>query len=101
MCVFSPLYLFSTFGAGTKSVIIDWELGKLRLEVSLYMGDIRLVQVFVNRCFFSVYCFISRFVQRLENLGIGQEPLCVVYCNSSWIRSLRIRGWAIFGEYEK
>ncbi|MFS7929361.1 hypothetical protein Hanom_Chr04g00331651 [Helianthus anomalus] len=56
------------------------------------MGDIRQVQVFVNRCFFSVYCFISRSVQRLENLGIGQEPVCVVYCNPSWIKSLRIRG---------
>ncbi|KAM0055594.1 hypothetical protein Hdeb2414_s0006g00208011 [Helianthus debilis subsp. tardiflorus] len=64
----------------------------MRLEFSLYMGAIRLVQVFANRYFFSVLCFIFRSIQRLENLDIFQKPVCVVCCIFSWIGFLRIWG---------
>ncbi|MFS7945224.1 hypothetical protein Hanom_Chr06g00521691 [Helianthus anomalus] len=92
VCVGNLLVLVSTVGTGTKSAVIDWALGMMRLEFSLYMGAIRLGQVFANRYFFSVLCFIFRTIQRLENLDIFQKPVCVVCCIFSWIGFLRILG---------
>ncbi|KAJ0515141.1 hypothetical protein HanHA300_Chr10g0377421 [Helianthus annuus] len=92
VCVGNLLVLVSTVGTGTKSAVIDWALGMMRLEFSLYMGAIRLGQVFANRYFFSVLCFIFRSIQRLENLDIFQKPVCVVCCIFSWIGFLRIWG---------
>ncbi|MFS8019355.1 hypothetical protein Hanom_Chr15g01402821 [Helianthus anomalus] len=92
VCVSNLLVLVSTVGTGTKSAVIDWVLGMKRLEFNLYLGAIRLVQVFANRYLFSDFCFIFRSIQRLENLGIFQKPVCVVCCTFSWIGSLRIWG---------
>ncbi|MFS8002534.1 hypothetical protein Hanom_Chr13g01203191 [Helianthus anomalus] len=51
------------------------------------MGVIRVDQAFVNRHLIPLFCFVFRSVQRLENLFLGQIPVCVGLIRSSWISS--------------
>ncbi|MFS8019354.1 hypothetical protein Hanom_Chr15g01402811 [Helianthus anomalus] len=66
----------------------------MRLEVSLCLGDIRKVQVFVVRYIFFSLCFGFSSLQRLEIPFLGQKPVCVVFSGSIWIRG----GGVIFGK---
>ncbi|MFS7966917.1 hypothetical protein Hanom_Chr09g00779611 [Helianthus anomalus] len=63
-----------------------WRKGLLRLEDSLCLGVIRMVQIFVNRQLFSFSVFVFRNMQRFGNLYLGKKPVCVVYFRSIWIR---------------
>ncbi|KAM0009808.1 hypothetical protein Hdeb2414_s0086g00785461 [Helianthus debilis subsp. tardiflorus] len=75
---------------GIKSAFFAGRLGWLRLGVSLNKGDIRKDQVLVYRYNFlslSLFFLLSS-LQGLENIRLGQKPLCVVYFRSSWIRGV-------------
>ncbi|MFS7927018.1 hypothetical protein Hanom_Chr04g00303981 [Helianthus anomalus] len=85
-----PLILWCVIILRIESAFFDWRIGWLRLGISLNKGDIRKDQVLVNRYNFlslSLF-FLFSSIQGLENIWLGQIPVCVVYFRSVWIRGV-------------
>ncbi|KAF5762601.1 hypothetical protein HanXRQr2_Chr16g0778561 [Helianthus annuus] len=81
------LILWISYKSGIKSASFVRRIVWLRLGISHNKGAIRKGQVFVFRHNF-LFCSIFSIstVQRLENIWLGQKPVCVEFFRSIWIR---------------